>query len=540
MSLLENFDLVTVGIVIAGTLVLGFAVFFTDRTSTTNKSFFVFSIITALWGVVNYISYQFDSELVTLWLLRLVMFFAVLQAFSLVIFFKAFPEKHTKFKPVTKLVLLVIATVTAALTLTPLVFSSISRSGGTGNVATPITGQGILVFGIVSVIFVFLAIFFLLKKIRRVNDAIEKRRLELILLGVLLMFTLIIILNLILPVGFSDVRFIPYAALFTFPFILLISYSVFKHKLFNIKVAGVSLLVLALSVVAIIEVIFAHELALIVYRTSVFILILLIGILLIKGVLREVEQKEKIQKLAHDLEIANAKLRELDQLKSEFLSFATHQIRSPLTAIKGYASMIKEGDYGKTSQKVGGAVDVIEQSAESLIVIVNEFLNISRIEQGRMKYDMEDFDLGELAKQVSVEYEPNVQEKGLTLEFKQDERPYPVHADKGKIKQIIGNVIDNAVKYTPEGSIKILVTENSGLAKIDVTDTGIGIETEDIPKLFSKFGRTKDAFKTSVTGTGLGMYIAKQMLDAHNGDITVSSPGKSKGSTFTITIPLRQ
>jgi signal transduction histidine kinase len=265
-----------------------------------------------------------------------------------------------------------------------------------------------------------------------------------------------------------------------------------------------------------------------------------------------VTQREKIEALAKDLETANKslgkantdlasannKLKELDVMKSEFLSFASHQIRAPLTAIKGYASLLLEGDFGEMAEPVTGAVHTIFQSCQNLVVIVNEFLDISRIEQGRMKYDMVDFDVKKLTEDTLHELRPNIDKAHLESSFKGDDKDYNWHGDLGKVKQVIGNIIDNSIKYTPTGSISVKVSRDDKNILITVSDTGIGISAEDIPKLFEKFSRAKDANKTNVIGTGLGLFVAKQMIEAHKGRVWVESPGQGKGSSFYIELPV--
>jgi signal transduction histidine kinase len=260
-----------------------------------------------------------------------------------------------------------------------------------------------------------------------------------------------------------------------------------------------------------------------------------------------VESREKIEELAASLvksndklEGANVKLKELDKLKSEFLSLASHQIRNPLTAIKGYASLVLDGTYGEVSQSVREAVDRMYQSTQSLVVIVGDFLDISRIEQGTMKYDFTSFDIKKLAEQVVGEFKPNIMKAGLTISSVAGPGDYFINADQGKIKQVIGNLIDNAIKYTPNGSIKVALSRHSlsdgtsGRVRVTVSDTGVGIDKDVIPQLFAKFTRDKDAFKTNVSGTGLGLYLAKQMIQAHHGKIWAESDGKGKGSRFIV------
>lgn len=322
-------------------------------------------------------------------------------------------------------------------------------------------------------------------------------------------------------------------------FLAFLSYLIVRFHTFNIKIIGAQALVLALAIL-IGSTLFVND----TFYSEIIIAITLLlvvslGYFLSRSVKREVRQREHIEKLAGDLEIANEKLKELDQLKSEFLSLATHQIRAPLTAIKGYSSMLLDGDFGVLPQKAADSVQTIMKSCQNLINIVGDFLNISRIEQGRMVYDKSVFEIGELIKEVAREIEPNIQNVGLSLNIEiPEEFSININADKNKIKQVIGNIIDNAVKYTVKGGVNISVSADRNKVKIAVKDSGIGIDPSEMNKLFTKFSRTKDANKTNITGTGLGLYIAKKMAEAHGGDIKVFSEGLGKGSTFTIELPI--
>jgi|GEM_PF-221524 len=330
-------------------------------------------------------------------------------------------------------------------------------------------------------------------------------------------------------------------------FVLLLSYVFQKYNTSSTKVflANFLVLVLLTFTVANLFVRKIENVRIVVVFNSVAVMVL--GYVLVKSVKKEVESREKIEELADSLvksneklESANIKLKELDKLKSEFLSLASHQIRNPLTAIKGYASLVLDGTYGEVSHAVREAVDRMYQSTQSLVIIVSDFLDISRIEQGTMKYDFTSFDINKLAVQVVEEFRPNILKAGLTISSVAGSGDYFVNADQGKIKQVIGNLIDNAIKYTPKGSIKVALSRHSlsdgtsGRVRVTVSDTGVGIDQEVIPQLFAKFTRDKDAFKTNVSGTGLGLYLAKQMMQAHHGKIWAESDGRGKGSRFII------
>ncbi len=225
--------------------------------------------------------------------------------------------------------------------------------------------------------------------------------------------------------------------------------------------------------------------------------------------------------------------------KSEFVGFASHQLRSPLTAMKGYASLIIEGDYGPVSDDLKKAAQIIFDSTKTLASVVDDYLNVSRIELGEMKYNFTRFDLKDLVQEVINEHKPNVDAAGLALEFIPGKQSsYDLIADKEKLKQVIANIFDNSVKYTPHGSITVRLERIGDKARIVIKDTGIGISKEVIPKLFGKFKRAANANKTNIRGTGLGLFIAKEIITAHKGRVWVESEGDGKGSEFYIEVNL--
>jgi signal transduction histidine kinase len=532
VNLFNNLDLFSVGLVVSAIVVLGFAVYFNDKESLTAKAFLYFAVITAGWGSVNYLNSPVQNPIVNLWLLRLVLFFAVWQAFTIFHFFYVFPSEKMKFSRLYKFVLVPLVFLASLVTLTPFVFPRLLMLSKPGSIAQAEVAPGILIFGFVAVSLVFASIAELIKKLFRA-DSQTKRALRIILIGTIITFALVITFNFLIPVITGNRSFIVYGSIFFFPFIGLAAYAMLREKLFHVRTIGTAILVILLSMVTFTEVILSSSLSLILYRSVEFILVLVFGILLVRGAIREVQQRELLAK-------ANARLRELDELKSQFLSFASHQLRSPLTAIQGYTSMLLEGDFGEMSEPVKNSIKTVDQSSKSLITIVNEFLDVSRIEQGRMKYDISDFDIKKLAEEVFNELRPNVEKKGLKFEFLADnDAGCIVNADQGKIKQVIGNIIDNAIKYTETGGIKVQLEHKDKKVLIKVSDSGIGIEPSEITKLFSMFTRAADAHKTNVSGTGLGLYVAKQMVEAQKGRVWVESPGKGKGSTFFIELPLK-
>lgn len=398
--------------------------------------------------------------------------------------------------------------------------------------------EGLLVYYgyFVEVIISLSAVIYSIRSYQKVSKE-KKKPLVFMSLGMVLFFFMFAWGNIVGSI--SEDWTLGQYGLFGMPILLaFFTYTIVRFKTFNIKLIGTQALVVVLWVTlsAILFVRKIEDVRVIVALT--LILFLIVGILLVRSVKREVEQREHIEKLAGDLERANEKLKELDQLKSEFLSLATHQIRAPLTAIKGYSSMLLEGNFGVLPQKATDSIQTIMKSCQNLINIVADFLNISRIEQGRMVYEKSIFNLAELAKEVLNEIKPNIDKAGLILETKMPLEEIKVNADRGKIKQVVENIVDNAIKYTVHGGINVSVFADKETAKVTVKDSGVGIDPNEMNKLFNKFSRTKDASKISVTGTGLGLYIAKKMTEAHSGDIKVFSEGIGKGTTFTIELPI--
>lgn len=311
-----------------------------------------------------------------------------------------------------------------------------------------------------------------------------------------------------------------------------IAYLVVQYKTFNVKLIGTQVLVFALGflVLAIAFIRNIDNVKLVVAFTLLFVLIL--GRVLIRSVKREVMQREQLQILTEQLFDANEKLKGLDKLKTEFLSLASHQLRSPLTAIKGYTSMIIEGDFGEINPKAKEAIDRIFQSTTNLIKVVEDLLNVSKIEQGGMKYEMAPFSLAEISRDISKDLSITAEKKGVKLNFESDsDLECTVNGDKEKIRQVVLNFIDNSIKYTKEGTINVSVRKTDDKVVFAVKDTGMGMTPEIKATLFQKFARG-DGARMNTGGSGLGLYLAKEIIEAHKGTLGVDSEGMGKGSVF--------
>lgn len=244
--------------------------------------------------------------------------------------------------------------------------------------------------------------------------------------------------------------------------------------------------------------------------------------------------------VTNELRIANEKLKELDDLKTDFISIASHQLRAPLTAMQGYSSMLLEGSYGAISEEVRRIIDKVFQSSQRLIIIVNDLLEISRIEKGKLELVFNSLNVSELLKDIIEELRPNAEKKNIAIKFNcPDTQEIVVEADLHKMRQVLTNIVDNAIKYTNAGFVHVCAEIRDHSALITVQDSGVGISPENMKYLFQKFSRVKGISKMYTDGSGLGLYVAQEIMRLHHGEIWVTSDGTGKGSQFFISLPLK-
>ena len=322
-------------------------------------------------------------------------------------------------------------------------------------------------------------------------------------------------------------------------FAALLTYLIIKYQTFNIKVLATEALVVGLGLL-ISSILFIRDIDNVRIITFItLILSIILGVLLIRSVRNEVFQKEELQKATKKLEKLNQQLLKHDKQKSEFVSIASHQLKTPVAAIRGYASMLLDGSYGEVPEKMKKPLEHIDQSAKFMATSVQDFLNVSRIESGNMEYNYSDFNLVEKVHHVVDSLRPEATKKGLLLIAKTLTDKSIVHADEGKVVQIIQNLLNNALKYTKKGSIRVSVDSDNKYIFVHITDTGIGFSEETRNNLFQKFSRAHNANSVNIEGTGLGLFVAQKMAQKMGGDITCQSKGEGLGATFTFSLPIK-
>ncbi len=246
--------------------------------------------------------------------------------------------------------------------------------------------------------------------------------------------------------------------------------------------------------------------------------------------------EQKVHERTRELAGANTALLRLNQAKSDFVSAVSHELRTPLAAIKGYAALLGSGQFGPLAIPQTERIAKIERHADFLTQLINNLLDIARIESGRVVMERRPIPIEQLLTSVQDMVHPQLEAKGIRYTVDRD-GVTELQGDAQHLPRVFVNLLSNAVKYTPEGgSIRLTLQREGRRVIAAVEDTGCGIAPEDLPKLFQEFYRTSDPVNQSVPGTGLGLALAKRIVEAHGGQTRVRSE-KGKGSTFIVSLP---
>jgi signal transduction histidine kinase len=248
------------------------------------------------------------------------------------------------------------------------------------------------------------------------------------------------------------------------------------------------------------------------------------------------ELETRVMERTEELSRANARLQELDKLKSMFIASMSHELRTPLNSIIGFTGIILGGMSGRITDEQRKQLGMVKGSASHLLELINDVIDVSKIEADKIQLSIEEFDLSALVQEVYKSFEAGVREQDLKIVF-EPFKSLIISSDKRRTKQVIINLVSNAIKFTDKGRIDIKLTTTDSQAEISVADTGIGIKREDMGRLFQAFGRITTENRLT-EGSGLGLYLSKKITALLGGDISVASE-VGRGSVFTFTLPLK-
>jgi signal transduction histidine kinase len=290
-------------------------------------------------------------------------------------------------------------------------------------------------------------------------------------------------------------------------------------------------------IVFLVDVFLSNNFIELIFRIIGLLVVVVFGYMMIQSVHKEIQRREELLQLTHSLERANLRLQELDRQKTEFLSIASHQLRTPLSIAKGYLELLTEGAYGKVTPETKEILKQMDKSNDHLVKLADEFLNVTRIEQGKTKFSFADKDIVELIDRVVNELKIQAKAKKLSIIWRPTKEKKMVNMDDEKIRHVIFNFIDNAIKYSNKGKIQVSWTSEKNGVAVRVKDNGFGFCKEDEVNFFQKFYRGKNVEGINVTGVGLGLFICNKFIEAHEGHVWAHSQGLGKGSEFGFWIP---
>jgi signal transduction histidine kinase len=243
-------------------------------------------------------------------------------------------------------------------------------------------------------------------------------------------------------------------------------------------------------------------------------------------------------RLFREIEIKSRELEAASRHKSEFLANMSHELRTPLNAIIGFSEVLSERMFGELNEKQEEYLKDIHASGQHLLSLINDILDLSKIEAGKMELELSDCDLPMTIDNALMLVRERAARRGIELQRAVDERIGQIQADERKLRQVLLNLLSNAIKFTPEGGrIDVQARQVDGSIEVSVTDTGVGIAPEDREAVFEEFRQVGTADK-KVEGTGLGLALSRKFIELHGGKIWVKSQ-LGQGSTFTFTVPVR-
>jgi len=532
-------DLQNILIIIAAVInsLLGFFVYSRNPRNKINQWFSIFVLSLVLW-CISMLIYRLSNNIQSAFLWAKVLYQVALFIPATFMYFTfTLPEGKIDVSKYIRIFLWLPPIILAILTAySGQIITGVNFIPGQENQI--LWGPYYLVYNIYFVVYFAILFFVLFRKLLSVSG-ITRVQIKFILLGTFIPSIFANVANLLLPT-FKIFYFNWLGQVMTIPMVAFVVYAILKHHLMSVKVITTEIFSILVSLILLVNTLLSRSLNDFILNLILFLAISFFSVLLIRSVLKEVKSREELAALSEKLQNANEELKKLDKAKSEFISIASHQLRTPLSIIKGFASMLEEGSYGQMNEKAKDILGKIGASSDRLTRLINDLLDLSRMEGGRMQFKWDFVKLDELVQSVVEELAPQAEKKGVNFKWlNQAPEKMFVRADKEKLRQVIMNLIDNAIKYTPKGFVEVkLVKTPENQARFSVKDSGIGMDQEEINLIFGKFVRGKKTPRLWTEGVGLGLYVARKILEEHKGNVWAESEGDGKGSTFLVEIPV--
>lgn len=568
-------------------LILGIVVLSGAREENGKISFSLFAFSTFVWSLADFFVYKTGSAVSD----KLAYATAALVPTFMLLWTYAEDQARNRFiRVLIKLIGLVFV-------ILPLIGDMVIRDIRPNRV-TGTTEEAGPFFVAYMVFFLLTYLVVLLKLVGhyRQSSAEEKNRYRTILTGFVLYGAGSILFGLVLP-GLGYERFTNFDVSCSLIFVGFTTYAIVQYKWMNIKVAAFELLAIFIIGASLMEIFFADSLGQRIYKSLMFAVLTTLSIFMVKSALDEVkrkeeleaanekletanyrleianeeisERKEQLQKISDSLAVANDKMKKLDRVKSDFISRAYHDLRTPITGIKGYVSLLMEGSFGEVPPQQMTVLKKTFSITEGMSNLTEDLLSASKLESGGMTFDFKRCKIEDICRQIVDTLYPKAKDRGLYLEYQKPKENLPeLLIDGPRIRESISNLVDNAIKYTKKGGVTLRLerAEKSSykasvmsegkqtmeeqrpdtlkeaivgpVVRLTITDTGIGIPATEIPYLFARYSRGKDTARLNASGTGLGLYVCKGMIEGNGGRVWAESDGEGKGSRFIVELPV--
>ncbi|MEI8328183.1 MAG: ATP-binding protein [Candidatus Taylorbacteria bacterium] len=522
-------DIITIVLVIATCTILGLGVAVVLNSKEKLNQLYFLNIMTILGWAVTMMYYRLASEeSIVLWA-RLLYVAASLVASNFLYFTYVFP-KYREVSLKTKIFILAPNLVLIGLCL---VGNTIITGAEVNPVGENIINWGILypVYVIYILIYFNLAFYRLIRKRAASVDVMEKMQLTFVLLGYMSSGFISFTTNLILPsFGIFILNWVGQVS--TVLMAISATYAIIRHRLFNAQVIATELLTFLIWVIILVRLLVSESSTDLFVNGVTFLLVFVVGILLIRSVVKEISQRERIELLAADLQAANDN-------QVNLIHVMNHQIKGKLGDARAAFAELLTDDYGTVPEE---AKVIIRQGLEQTVMGVDYVQGILKgmsASNGSLPYDMKDVDLKALVKKVTDKLAPKAAEKKLAFEVNLAEGDFAMTGDTVQLSEAVSNMISNSISYTPSGSIHVWLTKKGNKALLAIQDTGIGISAADKTKLFKSGGRGKDSIKVNVNSTGYGLSFVKGVVEAHHGRVWAESDGQGKGASFYVELGVK-
>ena len=520
-----NFYAVSALVNTATSVVLGFLILFANPRNRVNQLFFLFASALTVWSFAYFLwQIAIDPATAMFWVHMLMAgaIFIPFFDFHFVARFLNLQKRLRWFIWVGYLFAIFFSIINWGHLF---ISSVVARSGF---MFWPTAGPLFLPFLIIWVLYVVYRVYLLFKRLSVVSDKSERAQIKYILTGTI--------------IGYAggctnyflwyNIPVLPYGNFAISIFLSFVAYAILKYKLFNMKVVATEFSVFALWLFVFIRMLIADTPTEQLNNAGLLLVLLVVGVVLMRSVDHEVEQREKIQKLAEELQTTNER-------QEGLIHFIGHEVKGSLTKDEGAFAALVEGDFGVLPDTakpfVERALFEVRQGVDS----VSTILKASNLKKGTVVYTKEPFDFKELVAETVEKAKQAAEQKGLALSFAADDSSYQMVGDREQIRNhVLRNLVDNALNYTPSGSVSFSLKKEGTRIVLSVRDTGVGISDEDKKRLFTEGGHGKDSQKMNAHSTGYGLFIAKQITEAHDGTIRAESDGEGKGTTFIVEFPV--